>query len=296
MLYSRAAMYFDEVARRGSIRQASEHLHIAASAIDRQILQLEQSLGAKLFERTPQGVRLTAAGELLVDTLRRSRRDFARVKTHIDDLQGLRRGLISVAAVEGAAEFLATGLASFHRLYPAIAYEVTVSSAHAVVDLVLAGEHDIGVTFNPPDSPALRVEKIEIYQLGAVVRPDHPLAARDEVSLADCDDYPLLIPNESLSLRSVLNAVWSRQMGGEPRFVTQTNSLAMIRAMARQGVGVGMLTAVDVLADLSSGALVFLPLTDPKVPLSVLTAVSSAGRSLSVPAGLLLQHLSRPIA
>ena len=105
MLHSRAAIYFDEVARRGSIRGASETLHIAPSAIDRQILMLEQHHGVPLFERLPHGLRLTSAGELLVDSVRRWRRDADRVQSQIDDLRGLRRGKVTTAVVEGAIEF-----------------------------------------------------------------------------------------------------------------------------------------------------------------------------------------------
>ena len=73
MLIGRAAIYFDEVARKGGLRRAADVLRIAPSAVDRQIIQLEEEVGAKLFERTPTGMRLTAAGELLIDGVRRWR-------------------------------------------------------------------------------------------------------------------------------------------------------------------------------------------------------------------------------
>ena len=60
-----ALRYFGETVRHGSMRQAAESLHVAASAINRQILKLEDQLECKLFERLPEGVRLTAAGEVL---------------------------------------------------------------------------------------------------------------------------------------------------------------------------------------------------------------------------------------
>ena len=54
--------YFSEVAERGSIRQAAKTLNIASSAVNRQILKLEENLGVQLFERVPGGVQLTHAG------------------------------------------------------------------------------------------------------------------------------------------------------------------------------------------------------------------------------------------
>lgn len=64
--FSRMLIYFVEVARQGSVRKASEHLNVSASAIDRQILAAEEEIGVPLFNRLPSGMRLTSAGEFLV--------------------------------------------------------------------------------------------------------------------------------------------------------------------------------------------------------------------------------------
>ena len=70
MNHLRFLSYVDEVARVGSIRQAADRLHIAPSAVNRRILDIEEELGTPLFERLPRGVRLTAAGELFVAYIR----------------------------------------------------------------------------------------------------------------------------------------------------------------------------------------------------------------------------------
>src|SRR5260370_8442129 len=84
--------YVDEVARAGSIRKAADVLHVTASAVNRRIMDLEEELGSPLFERRPRGVRLTAAGELLVRYIREQTGDVERLKSQIEDLNGLRRG------------------------------------------------------------------------------------------------------------------------------------------------------------------------------------------------------------
>ena len=90
--FSRFLLYFTEVARQGSFRKASEALHVSASSIDRQILRVEQELAMPLFERHPTGLRLTAAGELLLHAANNWKKDFTRVCEQLDDLRGLRRG------------------------------------------------------------------------------------------------------------------------------------------------------------------------------------------------------------
>lgn len=292
-MFARGALYFDEVARRGSIRRASERLNIAPSAIDRQILQLEEQLGMPLFERLPQGLRLTAAGEMLVDAVRKWRRDLDRVKSQIDDLQGLRRGEVSIALVEGASEFFSKYLTQFQSRYPAIAYQVRVCGSRMAADLVIGGEFDLGLTFNPMETHALRVEQTLVYQLGMVVRSDHPLSRKHEISLIEAANYPLIIPDDSISLRAVLDQAWARTIGGSIRFTAVANSIGMIKSMVRSGLGIGALTYIDALAEIQSGKLSFLPLTDTNVPLSVLSLISASGRTLSVPSSLLLQHFAQ---
>ncbi len=76
--FSRFTRYFIEVARQGSIRKASDVLHVSASAIDRQILRAEEELGAQLFERLPGRLRLTAAGELLLVDVKQWEKGFMR--------------------------------------------------------------------------------------------------------------------------------------------------------------------------------------------------------------------------
>jgi DNA-binding transcriptional LysR family regulator len=291
-MLARAGLYVDEVARRGSIRKAAERLRIAPSAIDRQILQLEEQLGTPLFERLPHGLRLTTAGEMLVDAIRRWRRDFDRVRSQIDDLQGLRRGEVCVAIVEGATEFFSKSLITFRQRYPGIAFRIRVAGAPAVADLVLNGEAEIGLTFNPPETHTLRVERTLIYQLGMVVPPSHPLASRGEISLAEASDHPLVIPDETISLRAVLDHAWARSVGGVPRFAVMASSIGCIKSLVKAGRGLGALTALDAFAEIQNKELVFLPLSDSKIMLSVLSVVSASRRALSLPASLLLQHLA----
>jgi DNA-binding transcriptional LysR family regulator len=80
--------YFFETVKAGSIRQAAEHIHVAPSAISRQIAKLEHELGAALFERRSTGVRLTPAGEILAGQLQSTVRDLMRVRGQIDELNG----------------------------------------------------------------------------------------------------------------------------------------------------------------------------------------------------------------
>lgn len=237
-------------------------------------------------------MRLTAAGELLVDTIRRSRRDGRRVRSLIDDLQGLRRGSVKIAFAEGATALISRTLAGFRTEFPGIACSLIQASASDVVDLVLKSECDIGLTFNPPSLLSLRIESTVTYRLGLVVRDDHRFAARDEISLAECADENLIFPDSSLSLRSVVDEAWRRALGPLPLNAYYANSIAVMTALVESGAGVALLTQTEVLQR-EDGHLVFIGLKDTNVPLSVMALISQSVRLMSVPASMLERSLVR---
>jgi DNA-binding transcriptional LysR family regulator len=253
---------------------------------------MEERLGVPLFDRLPQGLQLTAAGELLVGMIRRWRRELRLVESQIDELRGLRRGEVAIALAEGSDEFVIRSLLDFKQLYPGILFRMTVAASQDIVDMVLRGEVEIGVTFNPPDRRELRVERAMIYQIGAVMLPDHPLAGRAVTTLAECADFPLIGPDEGHSLRAVLDRAWGANVGGSPRFVATANSVGLIKAMVLGGIGAGLLTPIDVVNELERGQLRYVPLEGSRIPLSVLSLLSAAGRPLSPPAALLIRHFA----
>jgi len=96
--FSRFLRYFVAVGRLGSIRKAADELHVSASAIDRQILNVEANLGVPLFERLPSGLRLTAAGEIMMASGMRWQKNMIDVRAQIEDLRGLKRGHVDTVA------------------------------------------------------------------------------------------------------------------------------------------------------------------------------------------------------
>ena len=89
--------YIDAIARHGSIRKAAENLAITPSALNRRLLSMEEELGQPIFERLANGVRLSTAGEILLEHVRNQLSDMERVKSRIADLAGVRRGTVSIA-------------------------------------------------------------------------------------------------------------------------------------------------------------------------------------------------------
>ncbi len=137
-LSQRALAYLNEVIHHGSLRRAAQHLNIDPSAISRQLASLEEHLGVRLLQRTPQGVAPTEAGELLVAHYRQQRANEEGVLSRLSALQGLRQGKVRLAVGEGfIADLISQPLQSFILRYPGIELEVRMAGANEGVALVM---------------------------------------------------------------------------------------------------------------------------------------------------------------
>ena len=273
--------YFNAVAKLGSIRKAADRLHVAPSALSRQIAQLEHELDAVLFERSKSGVRLTAAGEILARQSHRVFRDIERARSGIDDLRGLRRGEVSLWVIEGFVRGLLPNiLADFQNRYPAVAFKVQTASTDRIIEALLEDEADIGITFNA--SPRAEIETIAEFPepISCLVTPDHKYADREHVSLDDLCKEPLALPDHSFGLRQSFERTVAKHKL-TPRVLVTTNSLELTSTMAATGQFIAFKPALAVVSELKSGHLRAIPVADSEL--------ASARSSISV-------HRDRPLS
>ena len=143
--------YVDAVARHGSIRKAADALNVASSALNRQILDLEMDLGAALFERLPRGVRLTAAGEVFLAYTRQAISELKAVESQVEQLRGLVRGQVGIAAVESVAgELLPSVITQFQAEHPNVRFNVRIGAPEELVAALIADQVDLILTHYPP--------------------------------------------------------------------------------------------------------------------------------------------------
>jgi DNA-binding transcriptional LysR family regulator len=293
-VFSPFVRYFDEVARLGSIRKAAAYLNVAPSAVNKQILKLEEQLGERLFERHSRGLRLTRAGELLVYNIRRWQTDYGSVQTQIFENPRFEGGHVTLAVVEGSATGLVSGIVkSFIRGHADVALTIEVAPSDEVVRRVRNGDVDLGLSFNPPPHPSLRIEAKAQFRVGAVVTPGHALARRTSISLDTCLEHPLIVPDGSLMLRTVIDALMSPQVD---RFVPQftCNSIGVMKSLTKHGLGIGLLTELDVMTETDAGELVYIPF-DALTPTSTLSLFVAANRHFQAAASLFIRFFAQQL-
>lgn len=283
--------YFAAVADAGSIRAAARELNIASSAVNRQILLLEQAMGLALFERLGRSLRLTEAGAILHARVRATMRDYEDTLGAIDALRGLKRGRVRVATVESVSVSPLPGIvSSFRACFPGIGIDLTVAGSDTVTAQVLAHEADLGFTFNPTSLDGLEIAFEQGMRIGALLAPDHPLAGRRNLSMADCLAYPHAWPARGLSLRAALDAALGEGQP-RPRPVLESNSLRVMSSLARAGQLIAFQPRVGIEQHLETGALVFIPLNDPALELDRLMLVRQRARVATPAAEAFFEHV-----
>ncbi|MCH4563850.1 LysR family transcriptional regulator [Halomonas sp. EGI 63088] len=283
--------YFEEVARQGSLRRAAERLHVAASAVNRQILKLEDELGVPLFERLPRGLRLSPAGELLLEQVRQWQRDERGLQEELGEIRGSGCAEVRIASVESLTDqLLPEVLAEFRRDFPRVRFVITTGMTDAILERVATGEADIGLCINPPTLPRIRlIERVEL-EFGAVMAPHHPLAARASVSLEECLAYPAILPGREMFHGSTLQQVLAEaDIELEPQ--ATGNRILTLKSLARAGLGVAFLNRLDIARELALGELVFRPLKDRNIARARMVLCTHSDRTLPMAIAVLAERL-----
>lgn len=258
MLHGRLLRYLDEVTRAGSIRKASVRLNVASSAINRRIIELEEELGTQIFERLPRGLRLTAAGEVLIQHVRETLREHERTLARLNGLRGLMRGDVTIVTMAGlAANLLAEALEGFREAHPRVKLYVQVVSGERIVQQLVAGEADLGLGYNLANNPRLSTVTELDHRLGAVMAPDHPLATKATIRVADCLAYPIVSAEKGMSLRDAVEMLVPTNSEFAP--IMETNSLELMKRMARRAPHLAILNRADIEQEIAAGLLVFVP-------------------------------------
>jgi len=291
MLHSRKLLYINEIARCGSIRKASARLNVASSAVNRQILALEEEIGTQIFERLPRGLRLTAAGELCIEHIRDVLKNYEKLEGRIRGLKMPQAGKVSMVTTVGlAAGPLPEILARFIATHPRVRIQLRNDGGSTTVNPVVAGEVDIGLGFNIPATPGIRTLANFDVPLGVVLPPGHRLAAEERVSLIEVVQERLVLAQSGTSLREVINlALAPLPVPIEP--IVETNSSEMLKQLVKLGTGLSLLNPLDVLSECRRGELVYRPLADPYVRHQPMKLFTRARASLDAAASMFVEFL-----
>lgn len=285
--------YFSAIVRSGSIRAAAQDLRIAQSAVSRQIQSLEDEIGAKLFERSRRGVVLTQAGELLRDYVKDATFYAERLRSELDALQNLRRGMVRLHVIESAVPHLVPlAISDFRRDHPGIAFTVVVTGSDAVLEAVKEAEADIGVAFGRNAIPEVQVKARAAEPLCAIMRAGHPLSSLPSVAVKQAIEFPIGVPltrgGTGVLLDAALAAAGLRLA---PALVT--NSIDLLRRFAMGTDSITFLPRLMVTGETPDPAVAIVPVEDAPMASSYVEILTLRGRTLPLAAEQFVSYLTR---
>ena len=229
-----------------NVSDAAEALYTSQPGISKQIRQLEDELGLRVFVR--QGKRLTSltpAGEVVVATARRALREIANLKRVADEFRTEDAGVLGIATTHTQARYvLPPVLSKFAARFPKVRLVLHQGNPIQVAEQTLAGDVDVGIaTEAVGDSPQLITLPCYRWNRGVLVPKGHPLSKVRPLTLEAVARYPIVTYDFAFTGRSAINAAFTAR-GLEPNVVLSALDADVIKTYVELGMGVGIVATM----------------------------------------------------
>jgi DNA-binding transcriptional LysR family regulator len=286
---------FLAVHRLRKLSAAAETLFVTQSAVSMLIRQLEDGLGARLFDRTTRSLQPTAAAAEMLATAERILRDVDSLSAGFLELSALQRGRVSLAITPTLASFLMpVVIRQFSDAYPQVRVVVDDCAPDQFVSRVL-GEHvDFGI--GTPERSGAEIEARTLLRdhLCLVCTKDHPLAApaKKSVRWAELGDHPVITVRPGYGIRPLIDSA-AAGAGAPLNVVNEVSFLSTALWMTASGMGASIMPSAFAKAA-NDDALVIRPLTAPRVSRDI-SVVTKRGRSLSAASQSFIDVLRRAL-
>ena len=203
-LRTRHLLLLSAIGEEGNICRAAEMLSMSQPAASRLLRELEQIIGADLFERQARGVKANWYGEALIRHARNALSSLTEAAAEIDALKAGRTGQVNVGSIAGAAAALVPrAVIRVSNGYPLVRVRVTVDTSDNLVQQLVDGRIDIMVGRLPTHHENSRFcfERLGAEAVSAVARNGHPLLLRQDLDLAHLADAAWIVPATGNALR-----------------------------------------------------------------------------------------------
>jgi len=252
---------FAEVAKQGNFSRAGQKVFRSQSAVSAQIRQLEHDYGEKLLDRVGKSVRLTPAGEILLEYTQRLLALRGESLRAVADQGSTPRGVLSIGANEATCLYvLPEHFAEYQRRYPAVQISIYRNFSHKILEKVEDGSVDVGIVTLPVRSPSLKIHSIFRDRLVLVTGADHPLARRRSVRIAEIAEYPLIFPRTGHT-RAMLDKHF-RPFRASMRVAMELPSVGMIKGFVVAGLGISLISASFARDELAAGQVKLVEIED----------------------------------
>jgi LysR family transcriptional regulator, low CO2-responsive transcriptional regulator len=275
-----------------SISAAAQLLYLTPPAVSQQLQLLEEALGGvPLYERTPTGMRPTEAGREVLTALDRIEAALTDCATAVDALRGMGGGRVSIGVISTAQYFAPFALAAFQRANPMVEIRMLVGNRSEMITGLEKFNLDLALMGYPPEHFPVERAIIGDHPHVIIAAPDHWLATRRKIALADIGRETLLLREPGSGTRALMLGLLAAANLPEGAR-TEIGSNEAIKHAVMAGMGVALISAHVAVAELTAGRLIALDIEGLPI-VRQWFAVRRSERRLLPAAQALWEHLRR---
>jgi LysR family transcriptional regulator, regulator for metE and metH len=239
----------------GSVTAAARVLHLSQPALSHQLRDVEERLGAELFQRQGRRMVLTGPGRRVLEAARKVVAEVDAAEAEVSRMSQASRGLLRLATeCYTAYHWLPGVLRRFSAKHPGVEVRIAVDATRRPVEALLSGELELGVVSEPVRHRRLEGAPLFEDELMAVMAPDHPLASKSVLHAADFAREHVLLYSIPLTQSTLFQEVLV-PAGVTPARVSRVELTEAMVEMAKAGLGVGLLARWAVAPELARGTL-----------------------------------------
>jgi LysR family transcriptional activator of glutamate synthase operon len=265
----RQIQYFIEVAKREHVTEAAHALHVAQSAVSRQIVNLEAELGVDLFIREGRNVKLTPIGALFLEQMEQAMKLIDNAKLEVEEFLDPEKGTIRIGFPSSLAAYtLPTAISAFRERYPNVKFQLNQGSYPYLIDGVIKGDFNLAL-LGPVPKKIKKIKGRTLFteNIVALLPHTHPLASQRILTLSELrDDSFVLFPNGFVLREIIVNAC--SQLGFQPRVSFEGQDIDAIKGLVSAGLGVTLIPEITLIDSLPRST-VKIPITEPNVSRTV---------------------------
>lgn len=258
--------HFVAVVEERSFTRAAERVFRTQGAVSISVRKLEEELGVPLLVRDSHECAPTEAGRALLCYARQMIELRNRMSRTMGDFRDLSAGCVRIASHESAAEYLLPApLAAFHTRYHDVRLEARLCDGHEIAHLVSEREVDLGFGISQTSVHGLCSEVVHNDPLVLVASVQHPLGRRRPVTLQDLASERFFVHSRHTTMVVTAQTLFAKHHV-PLRVAAELWSFHTIKQFVRNGVGLAILPASVVEADVEEGRVITIPIPELNIP------------------------------
>lgn len=265
----RQIKYFIEVAKREHVTDAANALHVAQSAVSRQIFNLEEELGVDLFIREGRSIKLTMVGKAFLERIEQAMNVIDDAQQIVEEYTDPERGTVHIGFPSSLATYmLPTAISAFRNKYPHVKFALNQGSHHYLKQAVVKGDVNIALVAPVPVKQQKTKGTILFTEdLVALMPKKHPLAREKSLTLNQLRHDSFILFPEGFILREIVDKA-CQQFGFKPNMSFEGEDIDAIKGLVSAGLGISLVPEITLVDNIPRSSVV-VPVVEPSVTRTV---------------------------